>query len=88
MNIYVHLYCGIILVKPDYITVIVVLFTIFLSFGLFYEVLDKQAIACSNHLKAHLGYKSCEKTLGTEDLVYGGTRTHKFTKFLSQTYIL
>ncbi len=28
------------------------------------------------HLKAHLGYKSCPRTLGTEDLVYGVTRTH------------
>ncbi len=30
----------------------------------------------NNHLKAHLGYKSCPRTLGTEDLVNGGTRTH------------
>ncbi len=30
----------------------------------------------NDHLKAHLGYKSCPKTLGTEELVYGGTRTH------------
>ncbi len=29
-----------------------------------------------DHPKAHLGYKSCPKTLGTEDLVYGGSRTH------------
>ncbi len=31
----------------------------------------------NDHLKAHLGYKSCPRTLGTEDLVYGGTRTHE-----------
>ncbi len=30
----------------------------------------------NDHLKAHLGYKYCPMTLGTEDLVYGGTRTH------------
>ena len=30
----------------------------------------------NDHLKAHLGYKSCPRTLATEDLVYGGTRTH------------
>ncbi len=30
----------------------------------------------NDHLKAHLEYKSCQMTLGTEDLVYGGTRTH------------
>ncbi len=30
----------------------------------------------NDHLKAHLGYKSCPRTLGTEDQVYGGTRTH------------
>ncbi len=32
----------------------------------------------NDHLKAHLGYMniSCSRTLGTEDLVYGGTRTH------------
>ncbi len=30
----------------------------------------------NNHLKAHLGHKSCPRTLGTEDLVYGGTQTH------------
>ena len=30
----------------------------------------------NDHLKAHLGYKSYPRTLGTEDLVYGGTRTH------------
>ncbi len=29
-----------------------------------------------DHLKAHLGYKSCPKNLSTEDLVYGGIRTH------------
>ncbi len=26
----------------------------------------------NDHLKAHLLYKSCPRTLGTEDLVYGG----------------
>ncbi len=30
----------------------------------------------NDHLSAHLGYKSCPRTLGTEDLVYGGTRTY------------
>ncbi len=30
----------------------------------------------NDHLKAHLGYKSCQRILGTEGLVYGGTRTH------------
>ncbi len=30
----------------------------------------------NDHLKAHLGYKSCPRTLGTEDLVYGKTQTH------------
>ncbi len=30
----------------------------------------------NDHLKAYLGYKSCPRTLGTEDPVYGGTRTH------------
>ncbi len=30
----------------------------------------------NDHLKANLGYKSCPSTLGTEDLVYGRTRTH------------
>ncbi len=30
----------------------------------------------NDHLKAHLGYKSCPRNLRTEDLVYGGTRTH------------
>ncbi len=30
----------------------------------------------NDHLKAHLGYKSCARTLGTEHLVYGGTRTY------------
>ncbi len=30
----------------------------------------------NEHLKAHLGHKSCPRTLGTEDLVYGGTWTH------------
>ncbi len=29
-----------------------------------------------NLLNAQLGYKSCPRTLGTEDLMYGGTRTH------------
>ncbi len=29
----------------------------------------------NDHLKAHLWYKSCPRTLGTEDLVYAGTRT-------------
>ena len=30
----------------------------------------------NDHLKAHLGYKSCPRTLDTENLVYGRTRTH------------
>ncbi len=30
----------------------------------------------NDHLKVHLGYKSCPRTIGTEDQVYGGTRTH------------
>ena len=30
----------------------------------------------NDHLKAHMGYKSCSRTLGREDLMYGGTRTH------------
>ncbi len=30
----------------------------------------------NDHLKAHLGYKSCPRTLGTEDQVYAGTQTH------------
>ncbi len=30
----------------------------------------------NDHLKAHSGYKSCPRTLGTDDLMYGGTRTH------------
>ncbi len=48
----------------------------FLNGDLFYEVLDKQQLHINDHLKAHLGYKSCPRTFGTEDLVYGGTRTH------------
>ncbi len=31
----------------------------------------------NDHLKAHLGYKSCSKTLDTEGLC-GGTRAHDF----------
>ena len=30
----------------------------------------------NDHFKAHSVYKSCPRTFGTEDLVYGGTRTH------------
>ncbi len=30
----------------------------------------------NDHLKPRLGYKSCPRTLGTEDLVYGETQTH------------
>ncbi len=30
----------------------------------------------NDHLEAHLGHKSFPRTLGTEDLVYGETRTH------------
>ena len=31
----------------------------------------------NDHLKAHLGYKSCPRTLGAEDLeYYGGTQTN------------
>ncbi len=41
----------------------------FLNFDLFYEVLD----ITSMHI---LGYRSCPRTLGTEDQVCGGTRTH------------
>ena len=47
----------------------------FFKLDLCYEVLAKQAIAYNHHLKAHLGYKCCPKTSGTEDLVYGGIRT-------------
>ncbi len=47
-----------------------------LKLDLFYEVLDKQAIAYKRSPQAHLGYKSCPRTFGTEDLVYGGTGIH------------
>ncbi len=30
----------------------------------------------SDHLNAHLGTNLCPRTLGTEDLMYGGTGNH------------
>ncbi len=38
--------------------------------------LTSKQLHTNDHLKAHLGYKSCPRTLGTEELVYGGIRTH------------
>ncbi len=50
----------------------------FFFLNLIYLMRFSQAIKCIfyDYLKAHLGYKSCPRTLGREDLVYGGTRTH------------
>ncbi len=47
-------------------------------FPLFYfmRFSTSKQLHINDQLKAHLGYKSCPKTLGTEDPVYGGTRTH------------
>ncbi len=42
----------------------------------------------NHHLKAHLGYKSCPSTLGTEDLVYGGTPTHDLVVESPVPYLL
>ncbi len=45
----------------------------------------KKQLHINDHLKAQLGYKSCPRTLGTEDLLYGGTRTHDFVVDESST---
>ncbi len=41
----------------------------------------------NDHLKAHLGYKFCPRTLGTEDLVYGGTDGNQHQSYTNGTYI-
>ncbi len=48
----------------------------FLNLIYFMKFSTSKQLHMNDHLKAHLGYKSCPRTLGTEDLVYGGTRTH------------
>ncbi len=48
----------------------------FLTWFYFMRFSTSQQLHINDHLKAHVGYKSCPMTLGTENLVYGGTRTH------------
>ncbi len=49
---------------------------IFLFFVYFVRFSTSKQLHINDHLKAHLAYKSCPRTLGTEDLVYGRSRTH------------
>ena len=51
-------------------------FFVFLNLIYLMRSLTSNQLHIKNHLKAHLRYKSCPRTLGTEDLVYGRTRTH------------
>ncbi len=53
-----------------------IVFCFFLNLIYFMRFSTSKQLHSNDHLKAHLGYKSCPRTLGTEDLVYGGTRTH------------
>ncbi len=48
----------------------------FLNLIYFIRFSTSKQLHINDHLKANLGYKSCPRTLGTEDLVYGGTQTH------------
>ncbi len=50
--------------------------TLVLSWIYFMRFSTSTPLHIKDHLKAYLGYKSCPRTLGREDLVYGGTRTH------------
>ena len=38
------------------------------------RVLTSKQLHINDHLKAHLGYKSCPRILGTGEIVYGGTQ--------------
>ncbi len=51
-------------------------FFFFLNLIYFMRFSTSKQLHINDHLKAHLEYKSCTRTLGTEDLVYGGARTH------------
>ncbi len=57
--------------EEEFVTVF--FFFFFLTCIYFMRFSTSKQLHINDHLKAHFGYKSCPRTLGTEDLMYGGT---------------